>query len=1020
MFAETGSGQNNLLSQYVSSIWTASDGLPGNTVTDLIQSKVGYLYIGTYEGLVRFDGIEFKIINHISDKKYSFTSARSVFEDSEGNIWVGANDEGAVRISPNGNVKAFTVKEGLPNNSIRSITEDREGNVWIGTANGIAYITRDDEIKKPLGLEKYSATNIMVLQLYCDTAGRVWATSARENGLYVYENGNFERYKGFETLKDATVYTLTQDKDGAFWFGAGPHYAIHLKGTDETIYDIGFGRQPGTIVNTIYPDSSGAVWFARDTGVAVLKNGKILHYNQGTGLADNNVNSILEDVEGNMWFGTDRGGLEKLSLGKFSTVHMETSVNAICDDPSRKCVWIGADNGLYCYSSSTGDFMENSFTEYCRNIRVRHVELARDGSLLVSTYEKLGQVMMSETQGIRSWTSGDGLTGDRTRVAIQAEDGKIYSGTTNGLNIIDPVDNTIQTINRGNGIPNDYIMCIYESGDHTIWCGTDGGGIFSVVDGHVDKVYTKADGLAGDVIMKIQVLDSPEEIWISTGTGISRFKDGKFSNMGSSSGLFTDTVFQMICDYTGTVWLTSNRGIISMEMSDIKKYMSGEIDYISPKSYGRSDGLISNGITSTSLSMKDYIGRTWFTLIDGFAIYDPLKVANKTVPPVQIERYSLETDSYDYEGGAVTMAPGVKRISIKYTGLSYISPEQIRFRYCLEGFENDYSPWSTAREVSYTNLKPGTYHFRVQAQNSDIFIGELSDPMVIIKKPYVWQLWWFWMMISVCVAAIVVLIISIRYNQMKKYQVKLETEVEEQTRELHQQTIELQKQAEELEIANHNLEKANQQSENLLLNILPKSVANELSEKPGEIIAKEYQNVSVLFADIVDFTKLSDGLSAEKIVLMLNTIFSRFDAQVASCGVEKIKTIGDSYMAASGVNGENPDENSKKMINLALKFFGELEDFNAESPIKLRMRIGINTGNVVAGVIGKTKFIYDIWGDSVNVASRMESTGLPGKIHVTKKVFDETKEFFKFGGPDEVLVKGKGQMQTYFIDVLAD
>ena len=1007
---------NASLSEYVCTVWTASDGLPGNTVTDLMQSSNGYIYIGTYEGLVRFDGIDFKLINHGLDKKYAFSSARSIFEASNKDIWVGANDEGAVCISPDGIVKSYTVKDGLPNNSVRSITEDKSGNIWIGTASGIAYISPDGKINRPQGLERYGANDITVVQLYCDTAGRIWATTSDAGGLYYYTNGVFERKSILDTMKNPVVHSIAQDKTGGFWFGISPHYALYTTGAEGKLYDIGFGNQPGTIVNFIKPDREGGVWFARDTGVTVFRNGQMKAYDRTTEISNSNVNAILEDEEGNMWFGTDRGGLKKLSLGKFNTVQMPTSVNAICDDPNRKLVWLGADDGLYCYNPATGNFLQNDFTDYCKNTRVRHVALTSDGNLLVNTYEQLGQLLMSETDGIKSWTEEDGLSGNRTRCSILASDGKLYCGTTNGLNIIDLETGKISIINRQSGIANEYIMCVFEEKNGTVWCGTDGGGIFSVENGQVVRGYTKNDGLAGDVVFKIGYLNAEDELWISTGIGVSRFKNGKFKNIGASGGLITDSIFQMLYDDTGSVWLTSNVGVSSISLTDLQDYINGKTEFVTSKFYGRSDGLISNGVTSTSLSMKDSVGRTWITLTDGFAIYDPFRVTNKTVPPVLIEKFYLESEDFDYDGQKIIVDPMVKRLSIKFTGLSFISPEQLRFRYRLEGFEDEYSAWSKSREVSYTNLKPGTYNFTVQALNSDEIIGSLSSPVQIIKQPYIWQLWWFWALISIAVLSLTVLVIFTRYRQMKRYQIKLENEVEAQTKELHQQTIELQNQAEKLEIANHNLERANEQAEHLLLNILPKQIANELTQRPGEIIAKKYSNVAVLFADIVGFTKLSDSLSAEELVIMLNTLFTRFDMQVSASGIEKIKTIGDSYMAAAGVTSDDNMENSRKMINLGLKFFGELENFNASSPIKLQIRIGINTGNLVAGVIGKTKFIYDIWGDTVNVASRMESTGIPGKIHVTESVYEDTKGLFKYSEVHDVEVKGKGIMKTYFID----
>ena len=157
---------DDFLADYVSRVWTAADGLPGNTITDVIQDKTGYLYIGTYDGLVRFDGVEFTIFNHTTNADYNFVSARTLFQDSKENLWVGTNDEGVVKIMPNGSVKQFTTSDGLSSNSVRSIVEDKESNVWIGTAAGVSYITEEEKIVNPLGLEKYEDSQALIFCLY--------------------------------------------------------------------------------------------------------------------------------------------------------------------------------------------------------------------------------------------------------------------------------------------------------------------------------------------------------------------------------------------------------------------------------------------------------------------------------------------------------------------------------------------------------------------------------------------------------------------------------------------------------------------------------------------------------------------------------------------------------------------------------------------------------------------------------------------------------------------------------------
>ncbi len=248
---------------------------------------------------------------------------------------------------------------------------------------------------------------------------------------------------------------------------------------------------------------------------------------------------------------------------------------------------------------------------------------------------------------------------------------------------------------------------------------------------------------------------------------------------------------------------------------------------------------------------------------------------------------------------------------------------------------------------------------------------------------------------------IIVFIISITITMLEDKLIRVEQENKKLENTVKERTKEL--------------EAEKNRSESLLLNILPKEVAQELTAHPGRTIAKEYPNVTVLFTDIVGFTNISGSLKAEEVVTMLNHLFTMFDERAQSEGVEKIKTIGDSYMAASGLTQNKHNDGAVKMIKFALGLVEDVRKFNEESPVKLEIRLGLNSGPLVAGVIGKTKFIYDIWGDTVNVASRMESTGIPMKIHVTETTKVQTSELFSYSENKDTDVKGKGMMKTYFL-----
>lgn len=991
--AAKGNVDQGFLNDFVCRKWTTADGLPGMTITALIQDQKGYIYIGTYDGLVRFDGVEFVNFTRTLDSKYDFTAVRSIFQDSRENLWVGHNDEGVTCFKKNGELVKYTTENGLPHNSVRAICEDLDHNLWFGTASGLCYFTPSHEFVIPDGLSELGQDTIQVSKLYCDTAGRIWISTAIENELFVYTNKKVERFTGITKIKNPSVNEVTQDKSGAFWFGVAPHYAVRIKDTEETVFDISHDHTDGTVINSIMQDTNGDYWFAGDSGITIIHNGMYTYYDKRNGISDDYINEIFQDREGNIWIGYNRGGIEKMSQGKFRTITMPIAVNAICEDKLRNVTWLGADDGVYCYKDN--QFVENKITEFCKGSRVRHVGMTADNELLISCYSSLSQIRVMPDDTIKYWSTDDGLVGLKVRVAIKTSKGEYYVGTTQGLSIIDK-KGKFTNIQREDGFENEFIMALYEDSKGRIWVGTDGGGIYILQDKQIVEHYTSNDGLAGNVIFKIAPLVD-DEIWITTGTGVSKYFDetGTFKNINSSNGLGTDGVFQMICDYTQTVWMTSNKGVYSIPLDVVEKVVSDPDEKITVKQYGNSDGLITGGITSTSVSTQDTLGRLWFTLIDGFAIYDPVKSGKNQIPPkIEIQEYSIDNQKYDYNGGKIVLAPSAKRLSIKFTGLSFISSEQMTFCYKLDGFEQDYSDWSKLRNVSYTNLQPGTYEFTVKSQNGDEVKSKPSNPIIIIKKPYIWQVLWFQILLGIVIVGIAAFIVWMKIRQMRKYQIELEIKVEERTRDL---------------------KIANEKAEKLLLNILPSEVAAELTEHPDRTIAKNYPNVTVLFTDIVGFTKMSDGMSAEEVVTMLNTMISKFDERAKNEGIEKIKTIGDAYMAATGLTEERENGGAAKMVRFAQGLIKDVEEFNRTSPAKIHIRLGINTGTLVAGVIGKSKFIYDIWGDTVNVASRMESTGEAMKIHVSESTYEQTKNEFNYGNSVDVEVKGKGQMKSYFI-----
>ena len=782
LFGQTKNIEDPFFKDFVSRNWNTESGLPGNTITDIMQDSDGYMYFGTYSGLLRFDGVEFISMNRLYDPKYEFLSARAIFQDSRKHIWVGSNDEGLTCIRSNGDIFNYSVNNGLPNNSIRAICEDKNNFMWVGTASGIICINRQYIPEYLIGFDSLpNGNHFTVNQLYCDTAGRMWIITRTEN-LYCYTSGKIEISHMIKSIENPVVTTVTQDSSGNFWFGVAPHYVVKVTPDSETVYDVGYGNQKGTAVTRIFQDSAKNMWFALDNGIAVLHDGVLSYADTKNFLVDDNANQIMEDREKNIWIAWDRGGIQKLSYGKFQTTSMTTTVNAIAQDTFRNVIWLAGDDGLYCYKNNS--FIENEYTKLFKNIRIRHIGITEDGSILLNCYEKYDQIKINLDGTIQYWNKNTGLANNKSRVSIETKNGDIYCGTVSGLSIIEHDTGKITNIYKDEFLFNDFIMCIFEDEDGSIWFGTDGGGVY-VLDPktkQITKRLTKDDGLVGNIIFKISSVRNGE-IWICTGSGLSIIsKDsGKIFNLDISNGLGADGVFQIIKDYTQKIWGTSNQGIFNVSLTEIDELMKGNISSVTPTFYSKLDGIQSGGVTATSVSMQDEKGRLWFTLIDGFTVLDPVKNAsNNYSPTVKIQSVSADNEKLEIStdirrsGYYVTVAPEVKRLNIKYTGISFVSSEQILFTTMLEGFDQTYSDWTTERTASYTNLKPGNYTFHVIAQNADGVLSESEETLKIYRKAFYWQKIWFKICMAILIVGAASLIIIHRFRAYKKRQHEIE------------------------------------------------------------------------------------------------------------------------------------------------------------------------------------------------------------------------------------------------------
>ena len=871
----------NFFDNYVYQSWKSFGGLSGTTACDIYQTADGYINIGTYEGLVRFDGVKFSAFNRALDSDFNIVSVRTILQDSRGNVWLGSNDEGLQKILEDGSTKLYTLDEGLPNNSIRTLAEDKDGNIWIGTAGGVVYLTPDGKLISPQFAPGTTANGVIASNIFCDDIGRIWLTISNDNGFFLFTNGVFRPLLEFEKFGHYFATAVYQDSTGGFWIGLGEKGICRMNNgvADLIVTNTILDTIP---TSTVLEDKNGDIWFGTEKGLVVYTDGKFIEYKGSPELAGSNINRIIQDRENNIWFATDRNGIGRMTLGKFKLSRLGVTVNALAETPDGR-IWAGTDTGVCCYHNDVLE--ENKLTEFTKGLRVRHIESVSGGKILVSCYSQPGQILY-DGNSIKSWSMDEGLAGNKVRVAIETEPGEYYVGTTTGLSIIH-ADGTIQNIKQAEGLDTEYVMTIYKDTHGVIWVGTDGGGIFLIKDGEVFSHITSAQGIAGNVIFKISQ-DKNNNYWVCTGSGITRIKDFDSANetyfnctvLNSEHGLGTNSVFQVLFDHNDNVWITNNHGIASISGEELKNFFAQNVKTVNAKYYSKNDGLDSDGPTSTALSIVDRKGRLWFTMVDGIAIYDPQKVKEADVTPmIHIESILVDNIEYKVKDEMFVLRPGTKRIDIKFTGLSFDAPERIMFSHMLTNFDDHYSMPDMDRVVSYTNITPGKHSFVVYAINGNGIKSNNDEVMFLWQKPYIYQRVDFWATLAVLVVSAIFIYFRSREIRIKKENLRLEELVRVRTADLEQEKI---------------------KSDNLLRSILPDKIADKLKNTTSynKSFGENFENVTLLFSDIVGFTKVSSGHTAKEIVAALNQLFTLFDERAKRMGVEKIKTIGDAYMAA--------------------------------------------------------------------------------------------------------------------------
>lgn len=716
------------ISQYIQTTWNSEAGLPQNSVHSIAQTRDSFVWLGTEEGLARFDGVQFKVYNTRNGHGMLSDYIQSLAASRDGSLWVGT-DSGLNHFVPSSGAtrsnlandpffSSFTSKDGLAGDWVRVLYEDNDGILWVGTSSGLSLI-RDGHVQA--GPKELAG--VAVNAITSDAQGRVWAGT--DSGLFEFDHGHFvDRYT--KTLVHQEIMAIAADSDGSLWIGTIGNGLIHFKDG----LRLAVAGLPSKEIAALHMDRDGVLWISfQRHGIGRLFRGTFSRYDASHGLPSNRVTQALfEDSEGSLWVGFIDVGLVQLRDGRFTV--------------------FGTREGL------AGNYVGNLLQ-------------SRDGTMWIGT-DSNGLNHLLPNGRIEIWDRARGLPDQAVFSMLETRNGDMWVGfRTGGLaqihnghirNYLDPQasHNSVNALYEdsagelwigyyGAGVARfrhgrfehltttGRVLAFTQSPDGDLWWAADDEGVERFSQGDRRK-FTTADGLPSNHAMCIYA-DSVGDIWIGTASGgLSRIRKGRVTSWTREQGLPEATVGSIIEDNHAHLWFGGNAGIYRLSKQDLNSSPPPRIGAY--RAFGTADGLRSRETVYGGMpsAWKDRTGRLWFATVSGAAVIDPEHLKLGAVAPTWIESVVVDGRSVPLQQGE-KLGPGTKTMEVGFTSPSFVAPTNVRFRYKLSGFDRDWVDAGNRRYARYTNLPPGEYAFAVQAENSDGIWNTAGDSFSFVLRP---------------------------------------------------------------------------------------------------------------------------------------------------------------------------------------------------------------------------------------------------------------------------------------------
>lgn len=743
------------LTQYAHRIWGQEEGLFQPTIYSILQSRDGFLWLGTQDSLIRFDGMRFR---EFDGGRLQHSLIRALSEDGQGNLWVGSVGSGVAKISPDGAVTAYTKKQGLPSDNVFCVASDSQNRIWICTSEGLVRL--DHGQLRVFTTADGLPTNR--IRSTCATSDGTRWVAGLDFGLSRSKGARFEQYSDSRILPRENITALHCASDGSVWVG---------KSSGLTQIRAGFSRSfsvrdglPDNAVSSLAGGPEGSLWIGTNDGISRYQNGEISVYRTRDGLSHSSVLSLYVDREGSLWAGT-KDGLDQFVDGKVTPYTtdegmLSNDAGPVLEDASGH-LWIGTlGRGLNSFDGHR--FRSLTTSEGLIDNTILSLETGSGNDIWVGTKKGLNRLSFGKV--VAQYTQKDGLSGPEIRALFMDARGTLWVGTNKGLDHFDGTHFTpVGIIPRAN--PSG-VLALRGAHNVRLFVSTDGGAFYYLRDNAFSNYPLKGVIHPVDSYFNDHLHHSE---WMGTlGSGLLRWRNGILAHIRVKDGLYDNRIYSILKDDRSNFWMASSKGIFRVSEKELENFADGRTRSVTsiPFSTGQLRFECQSGVQPAACRTRD--GRLWFSTTNGLVVVDPNRlVQNQAGPPVHITGIVVNGQRIDPRQN-LRLKPFEKNVEIRYSGLSFISPEKVTFRYILDGYEKTWTEAGTRREAFFTNLPPGNFHFKVMARNADGIWSTQASALSFAIEPRLYQRPWFFPLLGVAAALVITAGYRVRIRQLNQ------------------------------------------------------------------------------------------------------------------------------------------------------------------------------------------------------------------------------------------------------------